>query len=79
MRRGLVVIILLSLTGLLMCAQKSIPAIDVHAHIVTDEYLKYLDDNKALMEDGYPLPTWDERSHLEFMDDAGIERSVLTL
>lgn len=31
------------------------------------------------MEDGYPLPSWDEKLHLAFMDNAGIERSVLTL
>ena len=59
--------------------QNIIPAIDVHSHVVTDEYLKYLADNDALMADGYPLPGWDEQSHLAFMDSAGIERSVLTL
>ncbi|MDE5566971.1 MAG: amidohydrolase, partial [Muribaculaceae bacterium] len=62
-----------------MNAQKNIQAIDVHSHIVTDEYIKYLADNDALMADGYPLPSWDVDSHLAFMDSAGIERSVLTL
>ncbi|MDE7154424.1 MAG: amidohydrolase [Muribaculaceae bacterium] len=62
-----------------MTAQSNIPAIDVHSHIVTDEYLKYLADNNALMADGYPLPSWDEQSHLAFMDSSGIERAVLTL
>ncbi|MDE7136756.1 MAG: amidohydrolase family protein, partial [Muribaculaceae bacterium] len=62
-----------------MAAKTNIQAIDVHSHIVTDEYLKYLADNNALMEDGYPLPSWDENSHLAFMDSAGIERSILTL
>lgn len=62
-----------------MTAQSTIPAIDVHSHVVTEEYLKYLGENNALMEDGYPLPSWDEESHLAFMDSAGIERSVLTL
>ncbi|MDE6650438.1 MAG: amidohydrolase family protein [Muribaculaceae bacterium] len=71
------IITILTMAG--MCAQKNIPAIDVHSHIVTDEYLKYLADNSALMEDGYPLPSWDERAHIAFMDSAGIERSVLTL
>ncbi|MDE6300528.1 MAG: amidohydrolase [Muribaculaceae bacterium] len=68
---------LLTVTG--MVAQTDIKAIDVHSHIVTDEYLKYLAANDALMEDGYPLPSWNESSHLAFMDSAGIERSVLTL
>lgn len=48
-------------------AQNKITALDVHSHIVTDEYLKYLADNDALMEDGYPLPFWDEKTHLAFM------------
>ena len=67
------------LTVLAMNAQKNIPAIDVHSHIVTNEYIKYLADNNALMADGYPLPSWDVDSHLAFMDSAGIGRSVLTL
>ena len=62
-----------------MAAQTNIPAIYVHSHIVTDEYLKYLADNDALMVYGYPLPSWDEKSHIAFMDTAGIERSILTL
>ena len=66
-------------TVLSMAAQVNIPAIDVHAHVVTDAYLKYLADNNALMEDGYPVPAWDAPSHIAFMDSAGIERSVLTL
>ena len=60
-------------------AQMNTPAIDVHSHVVTDAYLKYLADNNALMEDGYPLPSWDEQSHMAFMDSVGIDRSVLTL
>ena len=78
MRRGFSFIISV-ITVLGMCAQKNIPAIDVHSHVVTDEYLQYLADNDALMEDGYPLPSWDERAHIAFMNSAGIERSVLTL
>ena len=62
-----------------MAAKSDIKAIDVHSHVVTDEYLKYLDENNALLEDGYPLPSWDEESHMAFIDSTGIERSVLTL
>lgn len=54
-------------------------AIDVHSHIVTDEYIDCLRRHNALMEDGYPLPSWSEESHLAFMDSAGIAKSVLTL
>ena len=67
------------MTVLGMAAQTNIPAMDVHSHIVTDEYLNYLADHDALMEDGYPLPSWDENSHIAFMDSTGIERSILTL
>lgn len=64
---------------LTMNAQKNISTIDVHSHIVTEDYLEYLGSHNALMEDGYPLPSWDEKSHIAFMDKAGISRSVLTL
>lgn len=60
-------------------ARPKLPAVDVHSHIVTDEYLDYLKANDALMADGYPLPSWDEKAHLAFMDSVGIDLSVLTL
>ena len=68
---------LMAMTG--ASAGNNVPAIDIHSHVVTDKYLQYLADNDALMADGYPLPAWDEKSHLDFMDSTGIERSVLTL
>lgn len=52
---------------------------DVHSHIVTQEYMDYLRANNADMEDGYPLPSWSAEDHLQFMDNAGIEWSVLTM
>ncbi|MDE5745341.1 MAG: amidohydrolase [Paramuribaculum sp.] len=67
------------MTVLGVVARTNIKAIDVHSHIVTDDYLNYLAYNDALMADGYPLPSWDETSHIEFMDSAGIARSILTL
>ncbi|MDE6010971.1 MAG: amidohydrolase [Muribaculaceae bacterium] len=67
------------LTVLDISGQTKMKAIDVHSHIVTDEYLRYLAANDALMEDGYPLPSWNESAHLAFMDSVGIERSILTL
>ena len=76
-RLGLLFISFTILSG--MAARTNIAAIDVHSHIVTDDYLVYLSDNNALMEDGYPLPSWNEESHIAFMDSAGIERSILTL
>ena len=74
MKKQLVFIaFLISLSAIV--AHSQIPAIDIHSHIMTDEYLNYLSDNNALMEDGYPLPSWDEKSHLAFMDSTGIDRS----
>ena len=66
-------------TALAMNAQQHLRAVDVHSHIVTDDYLEYLRANDALMEDGYPLPTWDKEAHLAFMDSVGISRSILSL
>ena len=62
-----------------MNGRNDIKAIDIHSHIITDEYLEYLRNHEALMDDGYPLPSWNETEHLKFMDSVGIERSVLTL
>ncbi|MDE6669540.1 MAG: amidohydrolase family protein [Muribaculaceae bacterium] len=72
-------LLLTIVTILTMNAQRNISAVDVHSHIITDEYLEYLGNHDALMKDGYPLPTWDEASHLAFMDSVGIKHSVLTL
>lgn len=60
-------------------ASKAAGIVDVHSHIVTDEYLDCLRRHNALMEDGYPLPSWSEASHISFMDSVGIDKSVLTL
>lgn len=54
-------------------------AIDVHSHIIPQNYLEYLDANNALMEEGFPLPKWDIDSQIRWMDEAGIKTSVLTL
>ncbi len=55
-------------------------AIDFHAHIITPEYkwgLRSLNID-PLAADGFPLPDWSEQAHLEFMREAGIERSILS-
>ena len=53
--------------------------VDVHSHIMTEEYIASLGSHNALMDDGYPLPDWSEDAHIAFMDSAGISKSVLTL
>ena len=55
-------------------------AIDFHAHIITPEYkwgLKSLNID-PLAVDGFALPDWSAEAHLEFMREAGIEKSILS-
>ena len=54
-------------------------AIDLHSHFTTPAYLQVLEKHDALLEEGFPIPTWTVEDHLQFMSDAGIETSVLTL
>lgn len=53
--------------------------IDIHAHILTQGYLDLLGAHDAIREDGFPLPVWDERDTLAFLDEAGIAYQVLSL
>lgn len=53
--------------------------IDIHAHFTTDSYLKMIEKHGASMEDGFPLPSWSAEEHLEFMDQCGIEWSLISL
>ena len=52
---------------------------DVHSHIITPEFLSSLENEGRLMDEGFPLPKYDADAHLKWMDEAGIETSVLTL
>ena len=53
--------------------------IDVHSHIITPEYMSSLKKENKLMDEGFPLPKYDVERHLNWMDEAGVETSVLTL
>ena len=53
--------------------------IDVHNHIITPEFISTLEKEGRLMDEGFPLPKYDVEAHLKWMDEAGIETSVLTL
>ncbi len=53
--------------------------IDVHSHIITPEFVSSLDSEGRLMDEGFPLPKYNVANHLMWMDEAGIETSVLTL
>ena len=53
--------------------------IDVHSHVIPAEYLSDLKEENKLMDEGFPLPKYDVERHLNWMDEAGVETSVLTL
>jgi predicted TIM-barrel fold metal-dependent hydrolase len=53
--------------------------IDVHSHIITPEFVSSLEKEGRLMDEGFPLPKYDVTNHLKWMDEAGIQTSVLTL
>ena len=53
--------------------------LDVHSHLITSDFLAALKQENRLMEEGFPLPKYDAEAHLKWMDEAGIQTSVLTL
>ncbi|SNU02876.1 Predicted metal-dependent hydrolase, TIM-barrel fold [Prevotellaceae bacterium MN60] len=53
--------------------------IDVHSHLITPEFVSTLENEGRLMDEGFPLPKYDVENHLRWMDEAGVETSVLTL
>ena len=53
--------------------------LDVHSHLITSDFLAALKQENRLMEEGFPLPKYDAETHLKWMDEAGIQTSVLTL
>ena len=55
--------------------------IDFHAHAILPSYvdaLKRLNLDAAAIE-GFPLPKWSAESHLQFMAEAGIDFTILSL
>lgn len=67
---------MLGLISVQTVAQK---IMNVHCHNILPSYIEVLDRHDAALEETFPLPTWNVESHLAFMDDAGIECSVLTM
>ena len=53
--------------------------IDVHSHIIAPEFVSALDSEGRLLEEGFPLPKYDAQAHLQWLDEAGIATSVLTM
>lgn len=53
--------------------------IDVHCHGIPPFYVDELERHDAALDEGFPLPSWDAAAHLEFMDEAGIGCSILSM
>lgn len=53
--------------------------VDVHSHIITPEFVSALENEGRLLDEGFPLPKYDIEAHLKWMDETGIQTSVLTL
>ena len=72
-------LLLLGLSMMIATTSFAQGVMDVHSHIITPEFLSSLEDEGRLMDEGFPLPKYDADAHLNWMDEAGIETSVLTL
>ncbi len=55
--------------------------VDFHAHPVDDVFRREMGflGLDPMAEDGFPLPAWDTRAQLDFMDEAGIDFTVLSV
>ena len=53
--------------------------VDVHSHIIVQQYMEMLKRHNAELEETFPLPRWSVERHLQFMDSMGILTSVLTM
>ena len=53
--------------------------IDIHTHIIPECYRAALTDTGRMTEDGFPCPQWSAEQHLAFMDQMGIDISVLSI
>ncbi|MBQ3336710.1 MAG: amidohydrolase [Selenomonadaceae bacterium] len=75
----------LTIGGLAMNADAaeifSAKRIDFHAHAILPSYVDALKKLKidAAAEEGFPLPKWNVESHLQFMEEAGIDFTVLSM
>ncbi len=72
--------LLVFLTGILsMVSVMAQQTIDVHCHNILPEFTEFLERHGAAMEETFPLPKWDVNFHLEFMENAGIGKAILSM
>lgn len=74
MKRVTLTVLLLSMISLSALAQ-----VDLHSHMIPDSYMEALKMHGMEMDEGFPIPAWSADAHLQFMDEAGIKTSVLTM
>ena len=55
------------------------PTVDVHCHNILPSHIEVLERHNATMEETFPLPEWSAEAHLQFMEEAGISLSVLSM
>lgn len=55
--------------------------VDVHSHAILPAYTRGMEEMgiDPVAEEGYPLPKWTAEAHLDFMAQAGIDYSILSL
>ncbi len=70
------VLITLIMSAEMAMSQK---VIDVHAHLITDDFVSALKQENRLLDEGFPLPKYDVNQHIKWMDDNNVSTSVLTL
>jgi predicted TIM-barrel fold metal-dependent hydrolase len=74
MKRLLTGLILMALFSQAVRAQK-----DLHCHMIPNSYLDAVKAHGMEMDELFPIPEWNATAHLKFMDEAGIQTSVLTM
>lgn len=72
-----------ALEGLTMTTEASekVYSVDFHAHAILPSYIDALRILKIDAEaaEGFPLPKWSVEEHLRFMDEAGIDFTILSM
>ena len=74
MKKSIITLLIMAFSAI-----QSIAQIDLHSHAITKGYIDYIKSNGAEMDEGFSIPAWDVEKHLAFMDEAGIQTSVLTM
>lgn len=62
-----------------LSSQLALAQTDLHSHMIPSSYLEAVKANGMEMDEGFPIPSWSADAHLKFMDEAGIQTSVLTM